>query len=156
MKRLIYTFILFLFITSAANAQDYSTGIGIRAGTSNGLTVKHFISTDRVLEGIVATRWEGYNFTGLYQVYKQAFNVNRLNWFYGVGGHIGSYRGEEHRRYDDDDQFWLFGIDGIIGLEYNFSEIPFNISLDWKPAIDVSGGFYPWGDEVAFSLRYIF
>jgi hypothetical protein len=86
----------------------------------------------------------------------KAWDINRLNWFYGVGGHVGSYHGEEHRRYDNEEQYWLFGIDGIIGMEYNFSEIPFNISLDWKPAIDVSGGFYPWGDEVAFSLRYIF
>ena len=156
MKRILYTLVLVCFITVTAVAQDYNTGIGIRTGTSNGLTVKHFITTNRVLEAIVATRWEGYNFTGLYQVYRQAWNVNRLNWFYGVGGHVGSYRGEGHRRYDNNEQYWLLGIDGIIGMEYNFREIPFNISLDWKPAIDVSGGFYPWGDEVAFSLRYIF
>lgn len=156
MRKLIHTITLFLILTVAANAQDYNTGIGIRAGTSNGLTVKHFVSKNRVLEGIVATRWEGYNFTGLYQVYRQAFEVNRLNWFYGFGGHVGSFRGEEHRHYDEEDRYWLFGIDGIIGMEYNFKDIPFNISLDWKPAIDLSGGFYPWGDEVAFSLRYIF
>lgn len=156
MKRLILPFVLFVFLAMGSNAQDYNTGIGIRAGTSNGLTVKHFIGTNRVLEGIVTTRWQGYNFTGLYQVYRQAFNVNRLNWFYGFGGHIGSYSGEEHRHYDEDDQLWLFGIDGIIGMEYNFANIPFNISLDWKPAIDIYGGLYPWGDEVAFSLRYIF
>ena len=156
MRRIFYTLTFFCILTISTQAQDYNTGIGIRAGTSNGLTVKHFINPGSVLEGIFATRWQGYNFTGLYQKYDQAFNVNRLNWFYGFGGHIGSYRGDEHRRFDDDEHHLLFGIDGIIGLEYNFNGIPFNISLDWKPSIDLSGGFYPMGDEVAFSLRYIF
>ncbi len=156
MRKIIYSFTLICFLTFAGFAQDYNTGIGIRAGTSNGLTIKHFISTNSLIEGIFATRWQGYNFTGLYQIYKQAFNTDRLNWFYGFGGHIGSYQGDEHRRFDNDRQYWLLGIDGIIGMEYNFTEIPFNISLDWKPAIDFSSGFYPWGDELAFSLRYIF
>ncbi len=156
MRKIFILILLAGFTLIYAKAQDYNTGIGVRGGTSNGLTVKHFIGPHSVVEGILATRWEGYNVTGLYQIYKQAFNTNRLNWFYGFGAHIGSYRGEEHRRFDDNEHYWLFGIDGIIGMEYNFTGIPFNISLDWKPAIDFSKGFYPWGDEVAFSLRYIF
>lgn len=156
MRKILLTLLIISFMSVFTHAQDYNTGIGIRAGTSNGLTVKHFINTNSVLEGIFATRWQGYNFTGLFQKYNQAFNVNRLNWFYGFGAHIGSYRGDEHRRFDDDEHHLLFGIDGIIGLEYNFNGIPFSISLDWKPSIDFTGGFYPWGDEVAFSLRYIF
>jgi hypothetical protein len=156
MRKLTFSFTLFFFITLGLFAQDYNTGIGIRAGTSNGLTVKHFIGKNSLIEGIFITRRQGYNFTGLYEIYRPAFNVNRLNWFYGFGAHIGSYRGGEERRIDEDSNEWLFGIDGIIGMEYNFVDIPFNISLDWKPAIDFTGGFYPWGDEVAFSLRYIF
>lgn len=156
MRKTILLFLLIFIFTIRVDAQDYNTGIGIRAGTSNGLTIKHFIAQESLVEIIFASRWHGYNLTGLYQVYKQAFKTNRLNWFYGVGAHIGSYQGEEHRRFDDDNNYWLLGLDGIIGLEYNFHEIPFNISLDWKPAVDFTGGFYPWGDEVAFSLRYIF
>lgn len=156
MKKILLLITLSIFTSGIMVGQDYKTGIGIRAGTSNGLTIKHFTGNTSVLEGIFATRWGGYNFTGLFQKYDQAFRVPRLNWFYGFGGHIGSYQGEEHRRFDDDESHLLFGIDGIIGLEYNFTGIPFNISLDWKPSIDLSGGFYPWGDEVAFSLRYIF
>jgi|SRR5690554_2932491 len=156
MKRILVLIAFLCMTTVTMYGQDYNTGIGIRTGTSNGLTIKHFTGSTSVLEGIFATRWGGYNFTGLFQKYDQAFRVPRLNWFYGFGGHIGSYRGDEHRRYDDEEQHLLFGIDGIIGMEYNFTDIPFNISLDWKPSIDLSGGFYPWGDEVAFSLRYIF
>jgi len=50
----------------------------------------------------------------------------------------------------------VIGIDGILGLEYNFKEIPFNIGIDWKPMIDLGGssGFY--GDGGAISIRYIF
>ena len=156
MKRIQVLFLVIWLLATGAAAQDYNTGIGFRTGTSNGLTVKHFLGEHSVIEGILATRWQGYNFTGLYQVYDRAFNTPRLNWFYGFGAHVGSFRGAEHRRFDDDEQHLLIGIDGIIGMEYNFTGIPFNISLDWKPAIDIIGGFYPWGDEVALSVRYIF
>jgi hypothetical protein len=50
----------------------------------------------------------------------------------------------------------VVGIDGIIGMEYNIEEIPFNISLDWKPGFNILGHTGFWGDELALSVRYIF
>jgi hypothetical protein len=41
-------------------------------------------------------------------------------------------------------------------LEYNFKEIPFNLSLDWKPALNLVGSSGFWGDGGAISIRYIF
>ena len=50
----------------------------------------------------------------------------------------------------------VIGIDGILGMEYNIQEIPFNISLDWKPAFNLIGYTGFWGDEIALSIRFIF
>ena len=156
MRKIFCSVFIVLFAVTVAKAQDYNTGIGARAGTSNGLTVKHFLSERSALEGIFTTRWRGYNFTALYHINDQAFNTSGLNWFYGFGAHAGSYSGDDHPRLEDGGQQLLFGIDGIIGMEYVFEGIPFSISLDWKPGLDLIGGFYPWGNEVAFSVRYTF
>ena len=45
-------------------------------------------------------------------------------------------------------------IDGIIGLEYTFNEIPLNLAIDWIPLINIAD--YPafWGGGVGLSVRY--
>ncbi len=157
MKKLIFALTLFLSTAVAVNAHDYNTGIGVRGGLSNGLTVKHFIGNDTAIEGILTSRWRGFNITGLYEIHAPAFNAPRLHWYYGFGGHIGFWDGyDNHPWFDDNDQYTVVGIDGILGLEYNIEPIPFNISLDWKPGINLIGYRGFWADEVALSVRFIF
>lgn len=155
MRKALLTIILGISIVTLANAQDYKTGIGFRAGLSQGLTVKHFMSRKAAFEGLFSTRWRGLEITGLYEIHNQAFDVSRLNWYYGFGAHIGFWDGNRdwgviNRSYT------VVGIDGILGIEYNFNEVPFNIGLDWKPSVNLSGyyGFRP--DGGALSIRYIF
>lgn len=131
MKKTILTFILSITIIVFAQAQDYGTGIGFRGGLSNGLTVKHFISGNTALEGLLSTRWQGFNITGLYEIHARAFDTPRLNWYYGFGGHIGFWDGyPNHPWFNDAGSYSVIGIDGIVGIEYNIEAIPFNISLD--------------------------
>jgi len=156
MRKLTFAFTLFFAIAMAANAQDYNTGIGVRGGLSNGLTVKHFISSNTALEGLLSTRWQGFNITGLYEIHAQAFNTPRLHWYYGFGGHIGFWDGYKNHPWFNDGTYTVIGIDGIIGIEYNIEPIPFNISLDWKPGFNIIGYTGFWGDELALSIRYIF
>jgi hypothetical protein len=91
----------------------------------------------------------------LYEIHNPAFDIDRLNWYYGVGGHIGFWDGKYDDRFDAGNNT-VIGIDGILGLEYNFKEIPFNLSLDWKPALNLVGSSGFWGDGGAISIRYIF
>lgn len=156
MKNLLITLILLLFFITENKAQDYNTGIGLRGGWASGLTVKHFLHGNRAVEGIFDSRWHGFSITGLYEVHHQAFNTDRLNWYYGVGGHIGFWNGRYYRDYHNDTDYTVIGVDGILGLEYNFKEIPFNIGVDWKPAFNISDDSGFWGDGGAFSIRYIF
>lgn len=156
MKKTILTVFFALAMLITSNAQDYNTGIGIRGGLYNGLTVKHFISGENALEGLFLSRWGGFNITGLYEIHANAFNTPRLNWYYGFGGHIGFWDGDKNPWFDDNNNYTVIGVDGIIGLEYNIEAIPFNISLDWKPAINLIGKTNLGADEVALSVRFIF
>jgi len=142
---------------ASSNAQDYTTGIGVRGGFYNGLTIKHFISERAAIEGIISSRWKGFNITGLYEIHQQAFDVAHLNWYYGAGGHIGFWKGKDVSWGDNrEDDYTVVGIDGILGIEYNFQEIPINLSLDWKPTMNIIGYSGFWGDGGALSIRYIF
>ncbi|MRT94587.1 hypothetical protein [Ancylomarina sp. 16SWW S1-10-2] len=139
-----------------AQAQDYDTAIGIRAGSANGLTIKHFIKNDVALEGIISSRWQGLNLTGLYEIHAKAFNEPGFNWYYGFGAHLGFWDGDDAHWGDDDKNYTVLGLDGIVGLEYNISEIPINLSVDWKPALNLIGYTGLWGDGFALSVRYVF
>lgn len=138
-----------------AEAQNYTTSLGLRGPFNNGITLKHFISEQSALEGIFASRYRGFSFTGLYEKHQGAFDVDQLQWYYGAGGHIGIYD-DRSPWFEDSDQKTVIGVDGIIGLEYTIQEIPFNISIDYKPAFNVVGHQGFWGDNGGISVRYIF
>lgn len=158
MKKIVLTLTLVIFFTAFISAQDYNTGVGLRLGFSNGLTVKHFVSRKSAFEGLLSTRWRGFELTGLYEVHDNAFDVNRLNWYFGGGAHVGFWNGDyTYGRWGREGyNYVVVGIDGILGIEYNFSEFPINISLDWKPAFNLTGYSGFWGDGGALSIRYIF
>ena len=158
-KKTGFTILLSVFLFTLSYAQDYNTGIGLRGGNGNGVTIKHFVGSNAAFEGIIATRWDGLELTGLYEIHNRAFDTERLNWYYGFGGHIGFWDdsnydnrgwGEEGKSYT------VIGVDGILGLEYNFTEVPLNLSVDWKPAFNIYGYSGFWGDGGAISIRYIF
>lgn len=156
MKKLMFILLIALFFGLKSNAQDYNTGIGLRGGFGTGLTIKHFLHGNKAVEGIFDSRWHGFSVTGLYEVHTRAFDVDRLNFYYGIGGHIGFWDGRYYWNYDNDRNYTVIGIDGILGLEYNFKEIPFNIGVDWKPAFNLTDSSGFWGDGGAISIRYIF
>jgi hypothetical protein len=135
----------------AIDSETYNTAIGLRAGETSGLTIKHFISNKTALEGIIGVWSHGFNATLLLEQHQQAFNVGGLNWYYGAGGHLSlayrntvwyNYRGDRYVRYYD--QRMALGIDGIIGLEYKIPKAPFAISLDIKPYIEVVSNGNIW------------
>ena len=157
-KKLTIAAVALFFGLSSYNevkAQTYATAAGLRLGVSTGVTFKHFIKDDLALEGILHSKWRGLLITGLFEVHKNIREVRGLRWFYGGGAHIGSwnYRNRTPIEYQGRT---VVGIDGIIGLDYMFDDLPLNLSLDYKPAFNLitSGGF--WGTETALSVRYTF
>lgn len=148
-----------LLFTGVASAQHYGTALGARVGFFNGITVKHFIGGSNAIEGIGAFRWGGFALTGLYEWQKPFESVPGLDYFLGVGGHIGVWDNDRYYRYNHDRRagnFTILGVDFIAGLEYTFREVPFNIGIDWKPAFNLVGDSHWWGDGAAISIRYVF
>ena len=154
MKKGIIIGLIALLCAASGLSQDYKTAIGIRGGFYNGLTIKHSLGGNAMIEGILTSRWKGFNVTGLYELHNST-NVNRLNWYVGAGAHLGFWNGSNVKWANDNNGYTVIGIDGILGLEYNFEEVPFNVSLDWKPSMNLIGYKGFWGDGFALSLRYI-
>lgn len=151
--------ILFCIALGAKAQSGYTTGIGLRGGNASGLTVKHFIRSDAAIEGIISTsfRYRGTVVTVLYEKHAQAFNASGLQWYYGLGGHVGFYNGHDyysrgHRRYNDN--VFGVGIDGILGLEYYIRDIPFTVGADIKPYLNLPAGGGFW--NAALHVRYVF
>jgi len=156
MKKIFIVLTLVLGMAAYVAAQDYNTGIGFRGGLFNGLTVKHFVSQKSAVEVLLATRYKGFEVTGLYEIHNPLADVNRLKWYYGVGGHLGFYDGDNTNWDDDEGNYVSLGVDLILGLEYSFDKVPVNLSLDWKPEFNFAGYSKFIGDGAAISVRFIF
>ncbi|HSJ67829.1 MAG TPA: hypothetical protein VK921_09145 [Anditalea sp.] len=158
-KKFMFAIIMMAGLSLGQNAmaQDYNTAVGLRAGNSGGVTIKHFLSDAVAFEGLIHSRWRGLMVTGLLEVHRDIREARGLRWYYGAGAHVGFYNANARRDWGDRDRsYTTVGIDGILGLEYTFVEIPLNLSLDWKPAFDVIGHTQFWGDGFALSVRYTF
>ena len=158
MKKLLLTLLIVFGLMSVINAQDYKTGIGVRGGFTNGLTIKHFTGDQAAFEFLLGSRWRGFDITGLYEIHNRAFDADGLKWYYGGGAHLGFWNGDY--TYKDwgyqGSNYTVVGVDGILGLEYSFKDAPINLSLDWKPAFNFVGYSGFWADGGALSIRYIF
>lgn len=139
----------------ATNTSSYKTAIGLRAGGTSGLTVKHFFSGQNALEGIVSMWGNGIGFTLLYERHQTAFNVEGLNWYYGAGGHVAlnfsqnyKYKNDNFYHYNRQGSLGI-GVDGIVGLEYKINPLPIAISLDIKPFLELNsnGGTFIAADS---------
>jgi hypothetical protein len=156
-KKILVAFTILIFTSSTAYAQYYKTGIGAKLGASNGISVKHFVSETNAIEGILNSRWRGFNLTGLYQIHNPAFNTAGFTWYYGGGAHIGIWNGNDRNPWfdEDDRSYTVIGVDGVLGLEYKFNNAPFTLSMDWKPAVNLIGYTGAWLSEGGLAIRYV-
>lgn len=165
-KSVIFGLSLVLLSLSFGTAKAQKVGVGVRlGGFTAGISGKYYMGDSRAIEGILGTSFgrRGFQLTGLYEIHAGAFGVSNLQWFYGAGAHIGSFQGRyyhkrTYRHYDDsyNKQLTTVGIDGIVGLEYQITEIPISVGLDFKPFIDVNeDGLFLFGDG-ALTIRYTF
>ncbi len=150
------------------DSPDYRTAIGLRGGDLGGLTFKRFTSSESAFEMILGLGHREprlFSFTFLFEKHVPAFNVSGMQWYYGGGGHltlVGSRSGYIRHpwgryRYHYEGGAFGLGIDGIVGLEYKIPPIPFAISLDIKPYIEVfSPGGVIWSIDPALGIKVTF
>jgi hypothetical protein len=137
-------------------AQHYENGIGLRGGLYNGITFKKFIGSDTAIEGILQTRWHGWEVVGLMEHHRDITSINGLWWYYGYGAHLGFYDRKYTSWNVDSQNIMVIGIDGIIGIEMLIPNTPVSLGLDWKPYFNIIGYSSLIGDGGAFSVRYTF
>lgn len=146
-KQIILVFGMLVLACSSVFAQDYKAAVGVRLGEGmTGLDVKYNMNASNSIEGIVDFV-NGINVVGLYE-----FN-NKLsqsfNFYYGFGANLGVWNGS-------DNNVLTLGVDGVVGIEYIFPSIPFAISLDYKPFLNILGvtGFH--GTDFGLGLKFTF
>ncbi|TAF45662.1 MAG: hypothetical protein EAZ51_08910 [Sphingobacteriales bacterium] len=137
-----------ILLANISQAQEYGTGVGIRiGGFQNGLTVKHFISDNDAVEGILGIGSGAFVVTGFYQRHADAFDVDGLKWFYGVGAHVGGI--------SKNNAGLMLGADAILGLEWVIPQVPLSLTADLHPRLELLNGAL-LGIEPALSIRYTF
>ncbi len=120
-------------------AQDYKTAVGIRLSSNqaivnNSISFKYFFKEDRAIEALLSLG-DPLALGALYEVHKP-LNAEGLKWFYGGGGYLGfakTFNAVKERN----ETIPNFGAQGVIGLDYKFANIPLNLSLDWKPELNL-------------------
>ncbi len=153
MKKIITLVSVFVFGVSALSAQNYSSSVGLRLGTSIGASYKTYMSTERAFEGILdldifEDNVMKLNLTGIYQFVFDT-DITGLNFYAGPGLSAGVYLGDENGV--------LLAINGMAGVEYKIKNSPVSLSLDWNPKVQIitNAGFKPsnFGLTVRYSIR---
>ncbi|MEM8846075.1 MAG: hypothetical protein AAGD17_03130 [Bacteroidota bacterium] len=155
---------LFLFVTIGMHSQSISEhAIGLRLGDSDGFgaEISYQKSIGRYNRAELNLGWrdsrefDAFKLTGVYQWVHQL--DGNFNWYYGVGGGLGSVDFEPVPDGDDNDGLFVFAA-GNLGVEYDF-DIPLLLSLDFRPEIGLLGydGFDNSFDfDIALGIRYQF
>lgn len=152
--------------TFAAQAQNYTSAIGLRLGYPISVSYKHFLSEPAAIEVFAGYRnygsvignygWSFFNIGGLYQYHKPISGVENLNWYFGGGASVYFYNYDDGFVYDGDNTSTGFGLLLNLGLDYKFENAPINVTLDWVPTIRFNGydsGF--GGGFGALGVRYV-
>lgn len=138
-------------------SSSYQTALGVKVwNNGGGVSLKHFVTNNNALEGIGYFWNRGVRITGLYEFHFDIEGAPGLKWYAGPGAHVGFYNNGYY--YDTfgnrHGSNTYIGIDGVLGLDYKFTGVPLNLSLDWQPSFefgDNRGFMYSWG---GLGIRY--
>lgn len=168
MKRILLVLFVALFGLSA-QSQSYQTAIGLKGGNvgggvagGGGLNIKHFFAGNNAVEATVGLGQYHFNAQALYEWQHGLDESIGLDWYVGLGGTVGSWRGnwkyDYHPVYGDKyNRGFYLGANGAIGLDWNLESVvnlPLDIALDIGPYFGIiNSGAWGWGG--GFAIRYI-
>ncbi len=152
------------FATLSVGAQEIANhALGLRLGDSDGFgaEISYQKSLFRYNRLEVDLGWRdsrNYDAFKLAGIYQWVHTIEGdFNWYYGVGGGLGSVDFARLPNNTPDGGLFVFAA-GDIGIEYNF-DIPLLLSLDFRPEIGLVGydGFSNNFDfDIALGIRYQF
>ncbi len=146
MKKTGFVFLLFVMATGA-RAQEYKNAIGIRFSSSDAVvnhsvTFKHFLKEQLAIEAL-ASFVKPYAVGVLVEKY-QPLTTTTFTWFWGAGAYAGFAEGKN------------FGAQGILGLDLKIPQAPVNLSLDWKPELNIVKEVFFEPAAIGVSARFTF
>lgn len=170
MKRMLLLPLLLMFLLVLLMPVGITqTSLGLRTGISQGISARHLFQEHFGLEGIWSFRENGMQMTVLAHFQRPGFtrHVEHLNWYYGLGGHLGYYSQRYWRRQAPSTEIpprekppLSLGIDAVIGLSYAPPVSPISFAVDYKPFVDLyrfSEADWKRGiQDLGFSVRYNF
>lgn len=162
MKKFFISSLFILGFIIAGHAQRLSpNALGFRLGGGEGfgpeISYQYALESSNRLEFDLGLRnnseFSAFKITALYQ---WVWHIDQgFNWYAGVGPGLGSVRDKREHKHNDG---VFINIAGDIGIEYNFDNIPLQLSLDFRPEFafinyDVYSSF---GPDFAIGIRYLF
>lgn len=149
MKKIILLLSILTVPTISLYAQKGSAAAGLRLSPDGiGITGKYFVDSSLAFEtqlnigGIMGLQGESFNAVGLLE-YHIPFPDPSWRLFFGGGAHIGVWNEYDkdyyvsERRYHEEGNKFILGIDGIGGVEHVFKKMPISLTADIKPSINI-------------------
>ena len=130
MKKAPFLILAFIFLgTAVVKSQDYQTAVGAKFytgdGSIGGINIRHFTTSNTILEGSLLFFSGGIGIEGLYQYQAPISGAQGLNYFVGGGGMLGFGTGRNSET--------SFALRLTGGLDYKFSDAPIDVSLGFDP-----------------------
>ena len=144
---IIFSFVFFGYASQNLQAQDYKTALGIRissvdAVVNHSITFRQFITESFAAEGLLS-----FSDPGAFGILLESFKPiggQSFSWFWGAGPYVGF------------SENYKFGVQGALGLDLKFPSLPVNLSIDWKPELNITKVFSFEPAAVGLSARFVF
>jgi hypothetical protein len=137
-----------------SNANTYSRAFGVKM-YPGALTYKKFNKQNIATEAIGYFNLDGFSLTMLKEFHTPVIDVENLSWYYGYGAHLGIWSDEwKKNNVKTGNSNIAVGLDGIIGLDYKFNNVPFNFSIDWQPSFSIIQSYF--NNQGGIGIRYTF
>jgi hypothetical protein len=161
MKIICFCMILFLSITAMSQCSKNQSRLGVRLGIIQGISYQHYISENVVVEGVAAMyRWDPalFVFGQFYTPY--ILSDPQLRFVLAAGVHAGYFKGYKNTDWfpdlvDQQEKYFIPGVDFQIGVDYDFTEFPVNLTLEYRPAYNMIYHVGYWYG-IALTVRYVF
>ena len=145
-------------ISNRVSAQEYKTALGVRlsssaAAVNNSISIKHFINEKAAIEGLFSFG-DPLAFGALLELHKP-FPSSGLKYYYGGGAYLSFIKTFNPNKQINETNA-SFGAQGVIGLDYKFNNVPLNISLDWKPELNLVSDINFEPAAIGFTVRFTF
>ena len=125
----------------------YKMAVGVRLSNSdpavnNSISFKYFLTERTAVEALLS--FGDPVAIGVLLEKHKALGPSGLSWLIGGGAYIG-FSGTRN-----------VGAQGIIGLDYKISTLPLNLTLDWKPELNLASEFSFEPSAIGVSARFTF